>query len=218
MPRTHHPRPCALPAPWSGLLPPVTAPAGTILGFDAHNVFGAFCAIFWGFEWLLSPRLTARSQDRIEDHGSYRWFAIGFPLAWIGAFTLLNVHSMAFGTIATFRVGLLLMLAGQLLRWWSIATLGRFFTINVAIRTGHRLVESGPYRYVRHPSYSAILLFHIGAGLCFGNVLSFLVLLMPVVAAIGNRIRVEEKVLCAALGLTYREYMDRTRRLIPGLY
>jgi protein-S-isoprenylcysteine O-methyltransferase Ste14 len=196
----------------------VTAPAGTLLGFDAHYVFGVFCAIFWGCEWLLAPRLTARSQDRIEDQGSYRWFAIGFPLAWIGAFALLNVPGMAFGTIATFRVGLLLMLAGQLLRWWSIATLGRFFTINVAIRAGHRLVESGPYRYVRHPSYSAILLFHIGAGLCFGNALSFLALLVPVVAAIGNRVRIEEKVLCAALGPTYREYMARTRRLIPGLY
>ncbi|HEV2703665.1 MAG TPA: isoprenylcysteine carboxylmethyltransferase family protein [Steroidobacteraceae bacterium] len=193
-------------------------PAGTIFGFDGHRLFGVLCAIFWGFEWVLAPRLTARAEDRIEDRGSLRWFAIGFPLAWLGAFALLGIHAASFGTVAIFRAGLLLMVAGQLLRWWSIATLGRLFTINVAIRTDHRLIESGPYRFVRHPSYTAILVVHIGAGLCFGNVLSCLALLTPVVAAIANRIRIEEEVLCTALGPVYREYMRRTKRLIPGVY
>lgn len=193
-------------------------PAGTVLAIDARDVFGTLCAVFWGFEWLLAPWLRAGGQDRIEDRGSMRWFAVGFPLAWVSAFVLLGVHGAAFGSVATFRVGLLIMVAGQLLRWWSMATLGRFFTINVAIRSGHHLIESGPYRYVRHPSYSAILLVHIGAGLCLGNALSFVALLLPVVAAIGNRIRIEEHALCVALGPAYREYMTRTRRLIPGLY
>jgi protein-S-isoprenylcysteine O-methyltransferase len=196
----------------------IPGPAGALLGFDARDVFGALVAIFWGCEWLLSPWLLARGGDRIDDRGSYRWFVIGFPLAWAGAFALLHVHAAAFGSVATFRAGLILMVAGQLLRWWSIATLGRLFTINVAIRTEHRLIESGPYRYVRHPSYSAILLFHLGAGLCLGNALSCLAILTPVVAAIGYRIRIEEQVLCNGLGAAYREYMTRTKRLIPGLY
>lgn len=193
-------------------------PAGTILGIDARDIYGALFVVFWGFEWLLAPRLLARGEDRIEDRGSRRWLAICFPLAWIGAIALLRVRDAAFGTVATFRVGLLLMLAGQLLRWWSMATLGRFFTINVAIRSGHRLVESGPYRYVRHPSYSAILLFHLGAGLCLGNALSLAALLVPVALALGYRIQVEEEVLHAALGAAYLEYMTRTKRLVPGLY
>jgi len=193
-------------------------PAGTILGIDARNVYGVLLAVFWGFEWILSPRLRAGSEDRIEDRGSSRWLYIGFPLAWAGAYALLGIRGAAFGTAATFRAGLLLMVCGQIPRWWSIATLGRFFTINVAIRTGHRVVETGPYRFVRHPSYSALLLFHIGAALCLGNALSFAALLIPVVAALGNRIQVEEAVLCAAFGSAYLEYMARTRRLVPGLY
>jgi protein-S-isoprenylcysteine O-methyltransferase len=192
--------------------------AGTILGFDARNLYRALFVLFWGFEWLLAPRLLARGEDRIEDRGSRRWLAICFPLAWVAAIALLMVRDAAFGTVVTFRVGLLLMVAGQLLRWWSMATLGRFFTINVAIRSGHRLVESGPYRYVRHPSYSAILLFHLGAALCLGNALSLVALLVPVAAALGYRIHVEEEVLRTALDSTYLEYMSRTKRLVPGLY
>lgn len=192
--------------------------AGTILGIDARTVYGALLMLFWGSEWLLGPRLRAGSEDRIQDRGSAIWFYVCFPLAWAGSYLLLGMHEAVFGTVVTFRVGLLLMVSGQLLRWWSIGTLGRFFTINVAIRTGHTVIESGPYRFVRHPSYTAILLFHIGAALCLGNALSAAVLLIPVVAALANRIRVEEDVLCTAFGAVYREYMTRTKRLIPGLY
>jgi protein-S-isoprenylcysteine O-methyltransferase len=108
--------------------------------------------------------------------------------------------------------------AGQLLRWWSVATLGRLFTINVAIRSGHRLVDSGPYRHMRHPAYTAILLVHVGAALCLGNVLSALALIVPITAVLLNRIRVEEDVLASGLGQPYRDYMSRTKRLIPGVY
>src|SRR5439155_12906397 len=51
-----------------------------------------------------------------------------------------------------FLVGICLMLAGIGLRWYSAAILGKYFTFDVAIQTGQTLVESGPYRYVRHPS------------------------------------------------------------------
>jgi protein-S-isoprenylcysteine O-methyltransferase len=104
------------------------------------------------------------------------------------------------------------------LRWWSVATLGRLFTVNVAIREGHQLIDSGPYRYVRHPAYTAILLVHLGAALCFCNVLSLIVLTVPTTLALLHRIRVEEDVLQSGLGYTYSEYMRRTKRLVPALY
>jgi protein-S-isoprenylcysteine O-methyltransferase len=113
---------------------------------------------------------------------------------------------------------MIVMIAGQLLRWWSIATLGRLFTVNVAIREGHQLIDSGPYRYIRHPAYTAILLFHVGAGLCLCNALSLIALTVPTTLVLLNRIRVEEDVLLSGLGDRYRGYMTRTKRLIPGLY
>lgn len=193
-------------------------PSGTMLGIDAHQVFHALIALFWGSEWLLFARLRPGRQDRFEDRGSGRWLAVAFPLAWVGALSLVSVRQADFGTPAILRAGLAVMVAGQLLRWWSMATLGRLFTVYVAIRTEHRLVQSGPYRLVRHPSYSAILLVHLGAALCFGNALSAIALLVPVGLALLNRIRVEEEVLSEALGPAYRDYVARTKRLVPGLY
>ncbi|CAO3573021.1 unnamed protein product [Mortierella alpina] len=54
-----------------------------------------------------------------------------------------------------------LSVGGSVLRRWSYSTLGQFFTYQLAIRPGHRLIKTGPYRYLRHPSYA-------GALLCFG--------------------------------------------------
>jgi len=193
-------------------------PTGTIFGFDARSVFGALVGLFWISEWLLFARLQPGREDRHADRGSGRWIAVAFPLAWAGAWALLYVHQADFGSFTTTRVGLVFMVMGQLLRWWSMATLGRLFTVYVAIRDNHHVVQSGPYRYIRHPSYTAILLFHLGAALCLGNALSAVALLVPVGLALGNRMRVEEAALAEALGPPYREYMTRTKRLVPGVY
>jgi len=191
---------------------------GTILGFDARNVFFVLIGVFWVSEWLLFGMLQPGRKDRHEDRGSGRWLALAFPLAWGSAAALLQVHQADFGSVATTRAGLVVMVVGQLLRWWSMATLGRLFTVYVAIRENHHVVQSGPYRYIRHPSYTAILLFHLGAALCFGNALSAVALLVPVSLALGYRMRIEEDVLTEALGTPYREYMTRTKRLVPGIY
>ncbi len=123
-----------------------------------------------------------------------------------------------FGTHATAVAGLLVMGIGMPLRWWSIAQLGRFFTVNVAVASDQRVIDSGPYRLIRHPAYSGLLLTICGMALRFGNFVSAAVILVPFVVLIGWRIKVEEAALVAGLGDSYREYMQRTKRLIPGVY
>jgi protein-S-isoprenylcysteine O-methyltransferase Ste14 len=115
-------------------------------------------------------------------------------------------------------LGFILFLAGLALRWYSIGYLGRYFTINVSISAEHRLVDSGPYRYVRHPTYTGALLTFVGLGFCFGNWLTLLFLTVPIIGAFLWRIRIEESALTEALGEDYRAYMRRTKRLIPGVY
>ena len=115
-------------------------------------------------------------------------------------------------------VGVALFVLGTALRWWSIVLLGKFFTVDVAIAPDHRLVESGPYRFLRHPSYTGALVAFVGLGLTLGNVYSLLVMLIPITLAFLWRIRIEEAALTGALGASYRDYCVRTRRLIPGLY
>jgi protein-S-isoprenylcysteine O-methyltransferase len=190
---------------------------------SAPGTQGAFLillAVYWASETLFLLRMRAGSdaRDRPDDRNSSRVLRILFTVAWVAAFGLSHVPHFSFNSIWVIRAGLVLMCLGELLRWWSIATLGRFFTVNVAIRGAHRVIDAGPYRWVRHPSYTAILLFHLGAGLALDNALSVVGIMLPATLALLNRIRVEESVLQGSLGDAYRAYMKRTKRLVPSVY
>ena len=114
--------------------------------------------------------------------------------------------------------GFLMFLGGLILRWYSIGYLGRYFTVDVSISAEHKVVDSGPYRYIRHPTYTGALLAFLGLGFCFGNWLSILFMTVPIIAAFLWRIRIEESALTDALGEDYRAYAQRTKRLIPFVY
>jgi protein-S-isoprenylcysteine O-methyltransferase Ste14 len=110
------------------------------------------------------------------------------------------------------------MLVGIAFRWYAVAILGRFFTFDVAVQTGQTVVEAGPYRYIRHPSYTGALITVIGIGLALGNWASLFILLVCMGIAYAYRISIEEAALVAALGEPYRQYTRRTRRLVPFLF
>jgi protein-S-isoprenylcysteine O-methyltransferase Ste14 len=107
---------------------------------------------------------------------------------------------------------------GLAIRWWAIVTLGRFFTVDVTIEKDHELVERGPFRFVRHPSYTGVLLAFVGWALTLRNWVAILVVLVPIFVAFVRRMRVEESALTEALGGQYRDYIQRTKRLVPGVY
>ena len=115
---------------------------------------------------------------------------------------------------AVFYFGAVLLLAGVLLRRYAIAVLGRYHTMDVTTRADQPVIQSGPYRWVRHPSYAGALLSVLGIVLCSTNWLSLACLLI-VASGFAYRIRVEEQALAADLGPPYRDYMRRTKRLIP---
>src|SRR3546814_19623091 len=106
------------------------------------------------------------------------------------------------------------MLAGMPLRWWSIRVLARHFTVGVTIHPGHELVRPGPYRLLRHPSYTGLLMTFLGFALGLGHWLSPAAML-PVALALLWRIQVEERVLAPAFADHYAAYASETRRLVP---
>jgi protein-S-isoprenylcysteine O-methyltransferase Ste14 len=114
--------------------------------------------------------------------------------------------------------GVSLFVVGLLLRWWAIVTLGRFFTVDVTIEKDHELVERGPFRVVRHPSYTGVLLAFVGFALTLHNWAALLIVLVPIFAAFIRRMNVEEEALSKALGSRYADYMRRTKRLVPFVY
>jgi protein-S-isoprenylcysteine O-methyltransferase Ste14 len=125
--------------------------------------------------------------------------------------------AMPYGEIFVL-VGVVLFVAGLFLRWWAIITLGRFFTVDVTIEKDHELVERGPFRLVRHPSYTGVLLAFVGFALTLRNWAALLIVLVPIFAAFIRRMNVEEEALSRALGSRYGDYMRRTKRLVPFVY
>jgi len=79
-------------------------------------------------------------------------------------------------------------------------------------------VRSGPYRVLRHPSYTGSLLGIFGLSLTFANVAAIVVFNLCILGAFLYRIRVEERTLLEGLGDEYAEYMRHTYRLIPGVW
>ncbi|HET9258390.1 MAG TPA: isoprenylcysteine carboxylmethyltransferase family protein [Pseudonocardiaceae bacterium] len=145
-------------------------------------------------------------------------FTVAFCLAaWVPAAAIGGPRWLVFAA------GLVVMVAGVGVRQWAIICLGRLFTTTVRIHGdepgGHPVVDTGPYRWVRHPSYTGVLASIAGTGLALGHWAAVTVLTIVPTAAILFRIRVEEAALLAGLGEPYRRYTATVRaRLIPGLW
>jgi protein-S-isoprenylcysteine O-methyltransferase Ste14 len=184
--------------------------------------------VFWAAfaSWIL-PEVIAwrfkRSTDdsKKRDRGSLD--LIG-ALWWIGiAMDFLFSIFLPQAAISRKRIlwffgGICLMLAGTAFRWYSASVLGKYFTFDVAVHGGQTLIEAGPYRYIRHPSYTGALLSLLGFGLALGNWTGLGAALSCMAIAYSYRIPTEEAALTAALGEPYRLYVTRTWRLVPFLF
>jgi protein-S-isoprenylcysteine O-methyltransferase Ste14 len=122
------------------------------------------------------------------------------------------------GGVFLFALGVVLGWLGLLLRWWSFVSLGKYFTVVVKTSEDQPVVERGPYRILRHPSYTGLVLAFAGAGLMVGNWLSAVGAVFLVLTALIHRLRFEERALTAALGNRYREFAASRARLIPYIW
>ena len=122
------------------------------------------------------------------------------------------------GLVWPFVAGLVLIVAGIGLRAWSIATLGRFFQYWIKIQPGHRVVSGGPYRYVRHPSYTGIALVLAGLALASDDVWSLVAVAILGGTGLAVRIHAEERQLTESLGAEYEHFAAGRKRLVPGVW
>lgn len=181
----------------------------------------AAMAVCYAPEWIgtffQNPERGARRRDR----GSYAVLMIAI---FVGIFLAFSCsYGIPDATIASwqpawFWAGIALMLAGTAFRWYAIKVLGKFFTRSVATRAGQTVVQHGPYRLIRHPSYTGALVSFLGLGLAMTNGLSVAVMVLASGAGYLWRVHVEEQALCADLGQPYREYMRRTQRFVPYVW
>jgi protein-S-isoprenylcysteine O-methyltransferase len=130
---------------------------------------------------------------------------------------ILPIFSISTPTVSRF-IGTCIMFCGIIFRIWSINTLGKFFRSTVMIQKGHPVITSGPYRFIRHPSYTGSLLIFSGAGIALNNWLSLLVMVLFMFIAYTYRVAIEEKTLAGFLGKEYLAYQRRTKRFLPMIF
>jgi protein-S-isoprenylcysteine O-methyltransferase Ste14 len=168
----------------------------------------------------IQQSLRHRSGTERAGWGSEIIFRLGIgatALLAIAAFRLVPAAGTGAVT-ATAWSGLGLLWCGVALRFWSFVTLGRYFTVTVQTAADQPVITGGPYRVIRHPSYTGILLAVAGVGLITRNWLALAVIITGVTGCLVFRIRVEERALLGSTGDSYRSYAAGRKRLIPFVW
>ena len=184
--------------------------------------------IFFASEVLLT--MTRRSRTKTgekQDRSTLGMIWVVIAISIVAGVFVARSTTLRAGVIGLFDfpegawisvLAIAFFVAGLALRWWAIVTLGRFFTVDVVVEKDHELVERGPFRWVRHPSYTGVLLAFLGWTMTLRNWVAMAVVLIPILIAFIRRMNVEEEALRGALGEKYADYMRRTKRLAPGIY
>ncbi len=185
--------------------------------FPSQLAAYAFVAVMGA--WVLCEIINTlwssmNSTSTDKDMGSY-WVVIGATYAaMVVVYVSRSLGVWTFDGILQYA-GLVVSVAGIVFREWSIFVLGRHFTVKVQVREKAKLITVGPYRYLRHPSYTGGMMVFIGATIALGS-LPGLLFMIVLLAAYDYRMRVEEKALQDAFGAEFVEHKKRTWKLFPG--
>lgn len=176
-------------------------------------------AVWVAFELGLRVWETAQGRGRLgHDQWTRALIGVTAGASVGGAFALrAATPALRIGT-ASSVAGVIVMWIGLGLRAWAVACLGRSFRTTVEVASGQAVVSTGPYRWVRHPSYTGLLLIVLGCGLGAADWASVALAAVLPLPGVLRRIRVEEAELGRVLGAPYAAYEARTARLIPGVW
>jgi protein-S-isoprenylcysteine O-methyltransferase len=184
----------------------------------------AFWISYWAWIameiWIFSRDLRKAPGER-KDRGSF-WLIMvtiggGITGAFFAAFTLPWARiELPVAPVFWFAIGL--MWAGIVLRIWAVATLGRHFRIAVRILDDHKLITHGPYRFLRHPSYTGGLMTVFGMGLALFNWVSLALAFGGIFTGYAVRIRIEEAALRERFGEAFEEHKKRTFAVLPPVW
>ena len=144
-------------------------------------------------------------------------FVCAFGVGLAASYQPFLVARWTIGSGVSSIIGLVMTIAGAMLALWARFRLGRNWSGIVTIKEDHELIQTGPYRLVRHPIYSGILLAALGTALAFGRVI-FLVDAGIVLGLLFWKSRIEDGFLAAHFGQAFEDYRRRVAALIPWLF
>ena len=117
-----------------------------------------------------------------------------------------------------FYPGEILFVVGTAFALWSYSLLGRYASGSVQVLPDHKVIEDGPYRYIRHPGYLGFIVAYIGFGLALQSWVALLAMLIVAGSFFAYRTRIEEEFMVAELGDSYAKDMKRTKRFLPFIW
>ncbi|MDR6121121.1 protein-S-isoprenylcysteine O-methyltransferase Ste14 [Bacillus sp. SLBN-46] len=152
-----------------------------------------------------------------KDKGSFWAITIGI-FACILVNQICNSMKIGYVNSTISDLGSILIIIGVVIRLWAVVTLGRHFSLVVSVESEQKIIQSGPYRAVRHPSYTGALLVFIGIGLAFNTWVGSVIMLAFFIVVFGYRMSIEEKALKAGFPEEYPRYIQKTSKLIPFVW
>jgi protein-S-isoprenylcysteine O-methyltransferase Ste14 len=144
------------------------------------------------------------------------WLSFFLPLIWIVS-PVLSFADYALRPVPLLT-GAVCLTLGLWLFHLSHADLGANWSITLEVREKHRLITHGVYRRVRHPMYTALLLYSVGQALVLPNYVAGLSSGVAMALLVALRIGPEERMMLDEFGKDYQEYMAETRRLVAGIW
>jgi len=181
-----------------------------------NEIFATAFSILFILIILFELRILSRNRNQKEDKNSLILILIGIFLPLIIMISLSYIGIGRINNIFSYS-GLLLIILGFTLRQYSINILGEFFTPVVAKKDNQKIIQKGPYKYIRHPSYTGLFLEVIGAAISFANWISIISVLILFIPAILYRINIEENFLSKNFK-EYKNYQKKTWKLIPFIF
>jgi protein-S-isoprenylcysteine O-methyltransferase Ste14 len=171
----------------------------------------------WGLYWWWSSRHVkrARRRESVASRAAHLLpLAIAaLLLAWPAAPGWLGERWLAVDADRTWA-GTVLVAAGLGLSVWARVLLGGNWSASVTLKEDHQIVRAGPYRLVRHPIYTGLLLAFAGTALARGEWRGLVAFAVAAVA-LWRKLRIEERWLTEEFGARYADYRRQTRALIP---
>lgn len=197
---------------------PLLGKAGLVLHPQILILVAACSLLFW-----TQPAISLNEADAQKeiDKNSVFVILIATALSQITAvveWAYFHDQSLLIQKSTLISIGLALLIGGISLRLWAILTLGRYFTATVQVRDGQKIVTTGPYAIVRHPSYLGAYVAILGSAIFLQAQIGFVVSALLMFLAYRFRIQTEEQVLVGAYGEVYQDYQLRTRRMIPFVW
>ena len=197
-------------------MPYTLVPVGNFPNETMALLFSIIFILFLIIELRIFTKQRLSSRNKF-DKSSLIFILIGVFLPLIFAFYLAYSSVGRINTTWSY-IGLIFVMFGFSLRQWSIKILGKFFTPVVNIQKDQRIIQTGPYKLIRHPSYTGLLIEVVGVGLFLSNWISTIIIFILLFSSLTYRIKIEEKVLINEFGSEYSNYIRNTKKLIPYIF